>query len=259
MLLELPKPGRGGRGWLRRAAWWAGLGEVVRGEGVRYVPQSGRLLLDVLAARGEAEYEARFDGAASMRVRCSVDRPYADLLGPCALAAYLPAESLVRPGDRVLDARCWTGAGSAWLSALAGPSGSVLATQEDHESIRFARRRYGLLPIAFEHGGLAALGGELDGAFDVVVAVGALAGASAPERTLSELWRVVRPGGLLYVAEGGPRSLRPSASAPGLRAWVAQALRLEGATEPEHGEEVLALCAVRKRDAGGEAVPRLDR
>ncbi len=221
MLLTLPPaPRRRAPAWLNRL--WRGLlghSKTVRVPGVTFTPRSRRSLLAGLAARAEVEYDATFGSRPPMRIRCSVDRPYVDLLGPTALDAYRPAEALVRPGDRVLDARCRTGAGAARLADLVGPSGGVVALDPDGESIRFARRRYLSDHVSFERGGVEALAGELDGGFDAVICIGALP-ADQPERALAELWRVVAPDGVLHVAEGSPSALRPGLSAEGLRSTL---------------------------------------
>ena len=67
-------------------------------------------------------------------------------------------EGLPEPGERRA------------LAARVGPSGAVVALDPDHESIRYARRRYTDSNIAWEIGGIGSLEGELDGSFDVVIA-----------------------------------------------------------------------------------------
>ncbi|QKK09246.1 MAG: methyltransferase domain-containing protein [Planctomycetota bacterium] len=108
-------------------------------------------------------------------------RLYADIVGPHLLDPYRLADPIVRPGMRVLDARCSTGFGAAALAARVGPSGAVVALDPDHESIRYARRRYTDSNIAWEIGGIGSLEGELDGSFDVVIAANAIRkGGDAP-------------------------------------------------------------------------------
>lgn len=144
-------------------------------------------------------WEVRFDSGEAMLIHPAPDRVYHDLdpLAPRPVHRFL--RDRVRPGMRVLDTQCGTGAGAGLLADLVGPSGAVVALGNDQESIEFARRRYGRAHTAFEIGGLETLRGETAGAFDAVaVPRGLLAGGDAAER-LAELWRVVAPGGTLLV------------------------------------------------------------
>ena len=138
----------------------------------------------------------------SMRIRYTHKRMYADLGHEPRVQFFTHLTDLVRPGDRVLELGCGTGGGSAVLATMAGPSGGAIAIHRDGESIRYARQRYRADQLAFELGWLETLDGELDGAFDVVVAVDLFRDAPdepSKSRAIASLWRVLSPGGVALV------------------------------------------------------------
>jgi SAM-dependent methyltransferase len=181
-----------------------GLRDSVTVEGVRYVERTHEPLRRAISkkGRGYKDYEVTFRTGERMRIRFTHDRVYADLVGGSALALFRPADDRIRPGMRLLVLGGGTGCGPAWLATRVGPSGAIVALEEDGESSHYAPRRYALPNVAFERGGIDALGGELDGSFDGVVAIGALADHEARRGRLSELWRVLKAGGWMMV--GGP-------------------------------------------------------
>lgn len=185
-------------------------------DGVRYTERTTEPLHRALGERGPGykDFDVLFLGAAPLRIRCTPSRPYADLSGPQVLTAYRQADPIIRPGMRVLDARCSTGYGAAHLAERVGPSGAVVALDPDHESIRFARRRYTAENISFEIGGPESIGGELDGAFDAVVAVDLLECAEHASRVLPDLWRVLAPGGPMLIVQPPPGPRMGEGAAP---------------------------------------------
>jgi SAM-dependent methyltransferase len=170
-------------------------------EGVKYKELSAEPLWRALSRRGsgQKEYAVSFAGGRKMRIVVTPTRAYADLTGPVLLDEYRLAEAFIRPGMRVAALRSGTGYAGAWLSAMVGPSGSVVALDDDAEAIRYARRRYRLENVAFEVGGHEALAGEIDGAFDAVVAVRALRTDDDAAAITAELWRALSPGGGLMM------------------------------------------------------------
>ncbi len=172
-------------------------------DGVRYVERSAEPLRRALGphGRGFKEYDVHFPAGDSMRIRATRDRFYPDLISLRMPPLGRLIEALVRPGMRILQVGPGTGQSAAWIALCAAASGSVVALERDGESVRYARRRYTGGNIAFEISGTESLRGELDGAFDGVIAT---AGVAEPV----ELWRVVAPGGWLLAGDALASSLR---------------------------------------------------
>ncbi len=170
-------------------------------DGVRYTERSSEPLHRAISRRGAGrkEFEVCFKDGTVQRIRCTPTRVYADISGPELLPCYQIAEQLLRPGMRVLDAATGTGYGAAWLVERVGPSGAVVALHRDRESIRYAQARYPADNAAFEIGWTEALVGEIDGAFDGVLACAALTPSDDAEAALTEWWRLVAPNGWLLV------------------------------------------------------------
>jgi SAM-dependent methyltransferase len=232
------------RGMLQRLAALAP-GRVVVVEGVRYRERRPAPIRSALSGSepGVREYEVRFPGNDArrrpMRIRATPTRVFDDLTPDPRVALVHALDAIVRPGDRLLELGCGTGAASNHLSYLVGPSGGVVSLDRDGESIRFARQRYPSDRLGFELGWTETLTGELDGSFDAVIAVDPFRDtANAPERdrAIAEITRVLRRGGhLLFISssdEDAERSRRtlgeqaldpvgePLRAAPGWRATL---------------------------------------
>ena len=191
--------------WVRfalgiRRGFWVGQ--------TRYKELGAEPLEHALSRRGSGakEYRVRFADGRRMVIAATHERVYADLVGARNLASYQAAASAVRPGDRVVVLRAGTGYFGAWLSDLVGPSGAVVALEPDAESVRYARARYRLSNVSFETGGVESLAGETAGAFNAALAIRALLADQDAAATLAELWRVLRPGGILIVGVEPPSS-----------------------------------------------------
>ncbi|MBX3322786.1 MAG: methyltransferase domain-containing protein [Phycisphaeraceae bacterium] len=181
--------------FLRKLAYLVGIRKSIVVQGVRYHERDQTPIRRALAPRGPGhkEYSVRFADNARMRIRCTADRIYSDLMHDPRLEVYELAVSRVRPGQRVLEINCGTGAGSQRLARAVGTSGAVVAIDRDRESIRFARRRYAAPNLAFEIGTSESLHGELDGAFDACF----VCTRSAVD--FSEIWRCLAPGGTMLL------------------------------------------------------------
>lgn len=115
-------------------------------------------------------------------------------------AAYLLAH--LRPGDHVLDVGCGPGTITIDLAEIAG-AGAVLGVDTAADVLDAATERAGELGrgnVTFVPGNAYALDVP-DGAFDVVHAHQLLQHLSDPIAALTELRRVLRPGGLLAVRD----------------------------------------------------------
>ncbi|MFF8093579.1 class I SAM-dependent methyltransferase [Streptomyces sp. NPDC016675] len=114
--------------------------------------------------------------------------------GPAYEAA--AAQLGLREGDRVLDAGCGTGRALTPLRAAVGPSGLVVGADLTpamlQAAVRAGRDRDGWLLLT----DVAALPLR-SRSLDAVFAAGLVAHLPDPARTVRELARVVRPGGVL--------------------------------------------------------------
>ncbi|MGH6913551.1 MAG: class I SAM-dependent methyltransferase [Geminicoccales bacterium] len=106
-----------------------------------------------------------------------------------AVQGCLAAE--LRPGLRVLDAACGTGAIARWI---AGQEPGARLTLLDAAPAMLERAS--AVPGRHVHGSLVELP-FADGAFDLVICAWALETLDDPARALAELCRVLAPGGLL--------------------------------------------------------------
>lgn len=116
----------------------------------------------------------------------------------------LAALSGVRSGHRVLDVGCGTGYLTRILAPVVGPDGQVTGVDPSTPMIEYARRR---APANCSY--LVGEGQALDlpdAAFDTVVSSLAVHHMPAAARgaALREMFRVLRPGGRLLIAEFRP-------------------------------------------------------
>ena len=151
---------------------------------------------------GKSMPSAQYPMRESMDIRYTTLRMFGDLGHEPRLFFLNQVSEQIKPGDRVLDIGCGTGAGSAHLAGLVGPSGGVVAIDRDGPSIRYARQRHRHDHLAFELGWLETLEGELDGGFDAVVAVDLFRDAPdepSKSRAAADIWRLAGSGGVLVM------------------------------------------------------------
>jgi demethylmenaquinone methyltransferase/2-methoxy-6-polyprenyl-1,4-benzoquinol methylase len=109
------------------------------------------------------------------------------------------ADTLLRPGGSALDVACGSGKLTRQLLRLAGPTGRVIGLDFSERMLRVAAGCGGHR-IRWERGDALALP-FADRSFDTVTIAFGLRNLSDPERGLSEMWRVLRPGGRAVILE----------------------------------------------------------
>jgi ubiquinone/menaquinone biosynthesis C-methylase UbiE len=115
-------------------------------------------------------------------------------------------------GHIVLDLCCGAGASAIPAARLVGPEGRVLGIDVAESLLDMARARAaseGLANIGFLAGD--ATGTALpDGSFDAVICVFGVFFAPDMARFVAEMWRLVRPGGVLAITTWGAGLFEPA-------------------------------------------------
>lgn len=111
------------------------------------------------------------------------------------VARYEFARTLIRPGDRVLDASCGLGCGSALL-AEGSLADCVLGVDLEQSAIDYANEHYGRRPrLKFARRDLSALSADARSTFDVIVCFDTIELLANPAPFLAECQRLLTPGG----------------------------------------------------------------
>lgn len=121
---------------------------------------------------------------------------------------------LLAPGATVLDLCCGHGASAIPAARAVGPVGRVLAIDIAEPMLQLARARAaaeGLANVKF-HRGDATSTRLPGGSFDAVVCVFGVFFAADMASFVAEMWRLVRPGGVLAVTTWGPGLFEPANS-----------------------------------------------
>src|SRR5215475_10458248 len=117
-------------------------------------------------------------------------------------------------GASVLDLCCGAGSSAIRSAHAVGPGGAVLGIDVAAPLLALARdraAREGLANIEFRQGDASATGLP-DGGFDAVVCVFGVFFAADMAAFVAEMWRLVRPGGVLAVTTWGPGLFEPANS-----------------------------------------------
>jgi ubiquinone/menaquinone biosynthesis C-methylase UbiE len=117
-------------------------------------------------------------------------------------------------GFRVLDVCCGSGASAIPAAKNVGPEGSVIAVDLAEHLLQLARQKAAnedLHNIEFRCGDMLELG-FADSEFDVVVCVFGIFFVPDMTSAVSELWRMVRPGGKLALTTWGPNFFEPAST-----------------------------------------------
>jgi ubiquinone/menaquinone biosynthesis C-methylase UbiE len=140
----------------------------------------------------------RYAGTAAQR--------YQDFFVPAIatpVAEELVRVAALRPGERVLDAACGTGAVTRAAAEVVGPTGSVTGIDIAPDMLAVARTVPAVgAPIGWEEADVSALPSP-DAAYDVTLCQLALPFIPDPAAALRELRRVLRPGGRIIVNTPG--------------------------------------------------------
>lgn len=121
-------------------------------------------------------------------------------------AAAVAAAGGVRAGERALDVASGPGTLAFALADRVGPAGEVLGIDAAREMVDYARARTGHRTNCRSEQGVAQSLDLPDSAFDVVTCTFAM--HHIPEddraRALAQMWRVLRPGGRILLADMAP-------------------------------------------------------
>ena len=118
-------------------------------------------------------------------------------------------------GHAVLDLCCGAGASAIPAARIVGPTGRVIGIDVAEPLLEIARARAaveGLANIEFRYGD-ATRTMLPDGSFDAVTCVFGVFFAPDMAGFVAEMWRLVRPGGVLAVTTWGPGLFEPANSA----------------------------------------------
>ncbi|NWL90122.1 ubiquinone biosynthesis methyltransferase UbiE [Paenibacillus sp. 79R4] len=107
---------------------------------------------------------------------------------------------LIRPGMRVLDIGCGTGAITRGIAEITGPEGLVIGIDNDPDWIAKARAEMqGTAGISFEVGDIYDL--PLEQQFDIVTSARVLQWLSRPYTAIEQMVKRVRSGGKLLILD----------------------------------------------------------
>jgi len=137
-------------------------------------------------------------------------------LGFWARAGHRTVERLALPaGASVLDVGCGTGASAIPAAAAVGRKGSVVGIDLAERLLSRAQekaRNQGLSNLKFIQADMERAGFS-DESFDAVISVFSVFFVPDMVKQVTELWRMVKPGGRLAITTWGPRAFEPAATA----------------------------------------------
>src|SRR5262249_44872192 len=108
--------------------------------------------------------------------------------------------ALLRPGMRVLDVGCGTGAITSGIARVVGPTGFALGIDRDPALLRLAVEQHASVPaLGFEERDVLEL--TVETPFDIVTAARVLQWIEHPADAVDRMAAATRPGGLVVVLE----------------------------------------------------------
>lgn len=163
------------------------------------------------------------------------------------LRAWERDQLALRGGERLLDVGCGPGDGAVAVATDLGSDGEVVGIDRSDEMLRVARRRASAAGCRFQ----VARGDAMslcvtDASFDAARSERTLQWVRDPARVVSELHRVVRPGGRVALIDADWSTLRIDIGDERVTAPVRALLQQERRRPSNVGSRLLNLC----RDAG---------
>ncbi|MCB9078813.1 MAG: methyltransferase domain-containing protein [Anaerolineaceae bacterium] len=159
--------------------------------------RDGKIVIQTFAAQIEAKPMSDSDRG---QVNTSAAEVYEAFFVPALFGEWgsrVAEAAHIQPGQRVLDVACGTGVLARAAAERVGPEGEVVGLDINEGMLAVARKK--APHIEWRHGPAEALPFE-DDSFDVVVSQFALMFFEDRRAALSEMVRVLRPGGRLAVA-----------------------------------------------------------
>jgi ubiquinone/menaquinone biosynthesis C-methylase UbiE len=159
----------------------------------------------------------------------------------------------LRPGARLLDVGCGLGDAAVALAADLGPTGEVVGVDASAAMLAIARERAtgAACPVRFTVGDAMALD-EPAAAFDAVRSERTLQWLADPATAVTEMRRVLRPGGPLSLIDTDWSTLTIDVGDPEVTALVRKAVRTER-NRPSHvGRRLGALVRAAGFDVAAE-------
>lgn len=157
-------------------------------------------------------------------------------------AAYLLPD--ISPGARILDVGCGPGTITVDLARIVGPGGEVCGIDQADDAIAIARstaQDAGLTNVRFAVGDVYAIDAA-DASFDVVHAHQVLQHLGDPVRALTEMRRVVTPGGVVAARDADYRAMAWYPRLRELDQWLDlyEVVTRNNGGEPDAGRKLLS-------------------
>lgn len=147
----------------------------------------------------------------------------------------------IAPGMRILDIGCGPGSITRGLAELVGPTGSVVGIDNSEEALRIATTMSGTPTwLRFEDASVYQLQ-FADDLFDMAFGHQVLQHLADPVAALTELHRVLRPGGIVAMRDADYGTMTHHPPQPAIRQWLDmyhQVARANGG-EPDAGRRLV--------------------